>query len=297
VNGLASTPFNVAVGGTDFYYANVAALATYWNSTNDSKNGSLKTPIPEQAWNDSQYGLNLLMTVGGTIAGGGGGPSTCGNPTLDSTDTTVTACAPTAKPSWQVATGVPADSARDLPDISLFAADGVNGSFYAVCAADGDCQSTTSPQITGVGGTSATAQTFAGIMAIVNQAYGPQGEANYELYPLAAKMPSAFRDVTLGTNQMPCQAGSANCTNGELTGYATGPGYDLATGLGSIDANVLVTNWNSRSNGTATTTALTTSSASFAHGTAVTLKTNVTGSGGTPTGNVAVMTDSPLISS
>ena len=297
VNGIASTPFNVAVGGTDFHYANAAALATYWNSTNDSKNGSLKTPIPEQAWNDSQYGLNLLMIAGGSISGGGGGPSTCGNPTLDSTGTTVTACAPTPKPSWQVATGVPTDSARDLPDISLFASNGVNGSFYAVCAADGDCQSTTSPQISGFGGTSVASPAFAGIMAIVNQDYGPQGQADYELYPLAAKEPSAFHDVTLGTIQMPCQAGSANCTNGELNGYAAGPGYDLATGLGSIDANVLVTNWNSRSNGTATTTTLSTSSASFAHGTAVTLKTDVTGSGGTPTGDVAVMTDSPLISS
>ena len=147
---------------------------------------------------------------------------------------------------------MPADNARDLPDVSLFAANGFNGSYYAVCAADGDCQSTTSPQISGFGGTSVASPAFAGIMAIVNQAYGPQGQADYELYPLAAKEPSAFHDVTLGTNQMPCQAGSANCTNGELTGYAATPGYDLATGLGSIDANVLVTNWNSRSNGTAT---------------------------------------------
>jgi hypothetical protein len=90
-------------------------------------------------------------------------------------------------------------------------------------------------------------------------------------------------------------AATPNCTNGELTGYAAGPGYDLATGLGSIDANVLVTNWNSRSNGTATTTTFTPSATSFAHGTAVTLKTSVAGSGGTPTGDVAVMTDSPLI--
>ena len=296
VNGFASTPFNVAVGGTDFHYANEAALANYWNSTNNSNNGSLKTPIPEQAWNDSQYGLNLLVLTGGSISGGSGGPSTCGNPTLDSSNTTVTTCAPTPKPSWQVGAGVPTDSARDLPDVSLFAANGLNGSYYPVCAADGDCQSGTSPQISGFGGTSVASPAFAGIMAIVNQAYGPQGQADYELYPLAAKEPSAFRDVTLGTNQVPCQAGSPNCTNGELTGYSAGPGYDLATGLGSIDANVLVTNWNSRSNGTATTTSLSTSSASFAHGTAVTLKTSVTGSGGTPTGDVAVMTDSPLIS-
>jgi trimeric autotransporter adhesin len=202
VNGFASTPFNVAVGGTDFYYPNAAALPTYWNSTNDSNNGSLKSYIPEQVWNNSQFGLNLLVSSGPNIVGGGGGPSTCGNPTLDSTNTTVTACAPTPKPSWQVATGVPADSARDLPDLSLFAADGFNASYYAVCAADGDCQSTTSPQISAVGGTSAAAPSFAGIMAIVNQAYGPQGQADYELYPLAAKEPTAFHNVTLGTNQV-----------------------------------------------------------------------------------------------
>jgi hypothetical protein len=295
VSGFASTPFNVAVGGTDFHVANQAALSTYWNSTNDSRNGSLISPIPEQVWNDSQFGLNLLISLSGSIAGGGGGPSTCGNPTLDSNNN-VTACVPTAKPSWQAGTGVPADNARDIPDVSLFAANGLNGSFYAVCAADGDCQAGSSPQISGFGGTSVASPAFAGIMAIVNQAYGPQGQADYELYPLAAKTPSAFHDVTLGTNQMPCQSGTPNCTNGELTGYAATPGYDLATGLGSIDANVLVTNWNSRSNGTATTTTLTPSSTSFAHGTAITLKAGVTGSGGTPTGNVAVMTDSPMTS-
>ena len=294
VNGFASTAFNVAVGGTDFYYPNAAALATYWNSTNDSKNGSLISYIPEQVWNDSQFGLNLLINPAGSISGGSGGPSTCGNPTLDSSGT-VTACAPTPKPSWQVGTGVPADSARDLPDLSLFAANGINGSYYAVCAADGDCQGGSNPQISGFGGTSVSSPAFAGIMAIVNQAYGPQGQADYELYPLAAKMPTAFHDIQAGTNQMPCVAGSPNCTNGELTGYAAGPGYDLATGLGSIDANVLVTNWNSRSNGTATTTSFTPASTSFAHGTAVTLKASVTGSGGTPSGDVAVMTDSPLI--
>jgi hypothetical protein len=296
VSGFASTPFNVAVGGTDFHYANAAALTTYWNSTNDSKNGSLKSYIPEQVWNDSQYGLNLLVYPSGSISGGSGGPSTCGNPTLDSTGTTVTACAPTPKPSWQAGTGVPADNARDIPDVSLFAANGLNGSYYAVCAADGDCQGTASPQISGFGGTSVSSPAFAGIMAIVNQAYGPQGQADYELYPLAGKMPGAFHDIQAGTNQMPCVAGSPNCTNGELTGYTATPGYDLATGLGSIDANVLVTNWNSRSKGTATTTSLTPSSTSFTHGTAVTLKTSVAGSGGTPTGDVAVMTDSPLVS-
>ena len=294
VNGFASTPYNVAVGGTDFYYADASALTTYWNSTNDSQNGSLKSYIPEQVWNDSQYGLNLLVIPGGSISGGSGGPSTCGNPTLNAAQTAVASCAPTPKPSWQAGTGVPADGARDIPDVSLFAANGLNASYYAVCAADGDCQTTTSPQISGFGGTSVASPAFAGIMAIVNQKYGPQGQAAYELYPLAGKSGSPFHDITMGTNQEPCTAGTPDCTTGELTGYAAGPGYDLATGLGSVDANALVTNWNSRSNGTATTTTLTPSSTSFVHGTAVTLKVGVTGSGGTPTGDVALLTDSPL---
>ena len=296
VSGFASTPFNVAVGGTDFHYANAGAISTYWSGTNDGKNGSIQTYIPEQVWNNSQYGLNLLVNPAGSISGGSGGPSTCGNPTLSSTTNAVTACAPTPKPSWQVGAGVPNDSARDLPDISLFAANGVNGSYYAVCAADGDCQGTTNPQISGFGGTSVSAPAFAGIMAIVNQAYGPQGQADYELYPLAAKQPAAFHDITLGTSQMPCVSGSPNCANGELSGYPATAGYDLATGLGSIDANLLVTNWNSRSKGTASTTTFTPSTTSFAHGTSVTLKTSVSGNGGTPTGDVALMTDSPLVS-
>ena len=205
VNGFASTPFNVAVGGTDFYYTNAAALTTYWNSTNDSKNGSLKGYIPEQAWNDSQYGLNLLMYTNGSIVGGGGGPSTCGNPTLNSTQTAVTTCAPIPKPSWQVATGVPSDGARDLPDVSLFASNGINGSYYAVCAADGDCQSATNPQISGVGGTSASAPAFAGIMALINQKSGDrQGQANYVLYPLAGE-----QYVSYGSSTQPSLANCA----------------------------------------------------------------------------------------
>src|SRR5262249_30876098 len=56
VSGFASTPWNVAVGGTDFYYSDYAtggaSAATLWNQTNDSNLGSLKAPLPEQVWND-----------------------------------------------------------------------------------------------------------------------------------------------------------------------------------------------------------------------------------------------------
>src|SRR6185312_1217784 len=150
VSGFASTPYNVAVGGTDFYYSSwdqgasaiSAQLASYWNTTdsNGSATASIKSVIPEQPWNDSQYGLNILTTQGTTtVGGGGGGPSTCGNPTLDSNGNVVT-CAGYSKPAWQTGTGVPNDNVRDIPDVSLFAADGINQSLLPICAADGDCQ-------------------------------------------------------------------------------------------------------------------------------------------------------------
>ena len=113
-----------------------------------------------------------------------------------------------AKPSWQTGTGVPADSVRDIPDVSLFAADGPDYSYYAMCYQDGDCQPNSSGpvQIFGVGGTSASAPSFAGIMALVDQKYGRQGQADFVLYPLKAQFPAAFHDVTNGTNSVPCES-------------------------------------------------------------------------------------------
>ena len=218
---------------------------------------------------------------------------------------------------------MPTDSVRDMPDVSLFAANGSNYSFYPICAADGDCQPVFERQprcrSTGVGGTSASAPSFAGIMALVNQKYGRQGQADNVLYPLNAQFPAAFHDVANGTNSVPCaysataSSNSPNCiavtspitvtdpnlgtaTEGQIgTGttpeYNAAAGYDLATGLGTIDANSLVTNWGNVKLATTTTT-LTPSSTSFTHGTAITISGAVTQSGGTPTGNVALMTDS-----
>ncbi len=141
---------------------------------------------------------------------------------------------------------------------------------------------------------------MAGIMALVNQKYGRQGQANFTLYPLAQQQPAAFHDITLGSNSVPCFQGTTDCVQNASGHYATtvysaGPGYDLASGLGSVDANVLVNNWNSITF-KPTTTSLQLSSTSITHGMPITVSTSVAASSGTgtPTGGVAILTDSPL---
>jgi trimeric autotransporter adhesin len=340
VNGLASTPYNVAVGGTDFYYANGSSdFGTYWNLTpsNSTPVVSIKSHVPEQPWNNSQYGLNVYNyyaeNQATTIAAGSGGASTLG---VDNSSGTPTS--PYPKPSWQTGvTGIPADNARDLPDLALFAANGANNTYYPICAADADCIPVSSGfvQISGVGGTSASTPAFAGIMALINQKYGAQGQANYVLYPLAKQYPTSFNDVTVGNIAVPCATVTVYTTNsnGNVTGtyppkqcksvsspisvvdstyisgtstgatpegelsvdgtnpaYAATTGYDLATGLGTVDASNLIANWGKITLAPSTTT-LTPSATTFAHGTSITVSGGVTGTT-TPTGDVSLITTS-----
>jgi hypothetical protein len=166
---------------------------------------------------------------------------------------------------------VPNDGKRDIPDISLLAGNGLNGSFYVVCQSDqtpSNSCNLNSPftNFIGVGGTSASSPAFAGIMALINQKTGSaQGNANPELYSLAASESQSacnssqgpassciFNDVTSGTNAVPCTSGSLNCkvsipadSIGVLSGFDAAAGYDRATGLGSINAANLVNNWSS----------------------------------------------------
>ncbi len=249
VNGVSSTPYNLAVGGTDFNQ--LADPEAYWNSSNASgTNASVISYIPETTWNDSctnaQWGTyfvgfsndpetncNNLSSPSFTEliapAGGGGGASTCttydGNNPADCTGGY-------SKPSWQAGTGVPADGKRDVPDLSLFAGDGFSGSFYAVCEADlASGQACSLDNFVGFGGTSVSTQVFAGIVALISQkAQVSQGNLNTVLYPLAAQQSASscntsspgsscvFYDVTIGTNAQPCEystspPGSCNRTN------------------------------------------------------------------------------------
>ena len=141
------------------------------------------------------------------------------------------------KPSWQTGPGVPADGYRDVPDVSLSAAihDGYlvfyNGSLGVV------------------GGTSASAPSLASLFTIVNQKWSStQGNVNPVLYPLAIKQSqggaAVFHDVASGNNTVP-----------GVTGFSAAAGFDLGSGLGSVDALQLVYHWNDVSlNGTLTLT-------------------------------------------
>ena len=313
VSGFASTPWNVAVGGTDFSYNSYAGspasqnaeLATYWNLTPAKlPSVSLLKPIPEQPWN-RPFGLNLSSNgvynpPPPTIIAGGGGASNCatGSAAPDGSFASCTSGYP--KPTWQSGKGVPADGARHLPDVSLFAAAGENNSAYPICVFSQDCVVVNGgTRLILAGGTSASSPAMAGIMALVNQKFGPQGQANFALYPLAAQHPAVFHDVTAGSNNVPCQQNSPSCTLSTLTDNTQGfftfgqfysaTGYDQATGLGSVDASLLVQNWNAGTF-TSTNTTLSLSQTTFTHGTPIGVTVSVTGSGGTPTGDIALVT-------
>ena len=299
-------------------------MGTYWNTTaSQFPQASIKGVIPEQPFNSSQYGLDandFFADFGTTtIFAGSGGASACATGTPAVPLQVGGTCAGYQKPPWQTGAGVPNDGVRDLPDVSLFAAGDSNFSFYPICAVDGDCQTPTGNnlvQISGVSGTSASVQAFAGIMALVNQKYGRQGQANFVLYPLKAQFPAAFHDVTNGTNSVPCEFApnlTPNCisvtspimvtdpilgqvTEGQIgsgsTGdYAAAAGYNLATGLGTIDANVLVTDWgNIKFAGTTVNLTSPTAGTNVSHGTSVNFAGTVSGDA-TPTGSVAIETD------
>jgi subtilase family serine protease len=295
VNALASTPYTVAVGGTDFDVL-LNNFSTYASTTNSSNYTSALGYIPETTWNNSTVGnanarnnqANVDYSGNTNIAAGGGGASSAG---LYDAQGNVTGGY--AKPLWQqqyeASAGIAADTVRDIPDVSLLAGNGMFGALWATCG-DTDC-SGSNPTITGVGGTSASAPAFAGVLALINQEIGAGerlGQPNWVLYQMAKTHPEIFHPIT-GNNAVACTAGTPDCAaNGFLNGYnATGP-YNLATGLGSVDISGLVNGWASAGR-TQTTTSLTLSSTTFQHGQPIAIGIDVNPSAAT--GKVAITND------
>lgn len=249
VNGLCTSPYSTCVGGTQF--ADTTNPALYWSAGNGVGLSSALSYIPEVVWNES-----------GT-SGGSGLWSTGGGASIFFT-----------KPVWQSLSGVPALNRRYVPDVSLTAAvhDG-----YLVYSSDNPTQTQT---LYVFGGTSASAPSFAGIMAMIVQKTGyRQGSANARLYALATRQanngaPGYFHHITAGDNSVPGRAG--------FSASVTSPYYNRATGLGSIDVNVLVTHWTDVL--PVTTTTLAAAPNPGLSGQIVTLTASV--SGATPTGAV-----------
>jgi len=285
VNALASTPYTVAVGGTEF--SSTTNTATYWKTTNDSKTlASALSYLPETVWNDS-CAVKCGVNSGPIVEASGGGVSVL-----------------FSKPSWQSGVaGIPNDGARDLPDLALTASADTDP--YLLCYW-GSCEGgpITDSSFMPIGGTSASAPSFAGVMALVNQKMkSRQGAVNYILYQLAASqqysecngsntktLPAStciFNDTTVGNSAIPGEPKYGE--TGAL--YQAGVGYDLTTGLGSLNVTNLVNNWDSVSF-QATSTSLALSPTTLNHGAPASVQSSVApqSGSGTPTGEVSLVT-------
>ncbi|HEY1615165.1 MAG TPA: S53 family peptidase [Rhizomicrobium sp.] len=291
VSGLTTTPYNVSVGGTDFGDTYAGTNTTYWSGSNSSVYGSALSYVPEIPWNDScasqliasfngattTYGSDgFCNTTAGerdlTTAAGSGGPSGCATGKPAVAGVVGGSCKGWPKPSWQKGfVGIQNDKVRDVPDVSLFAANGVWDHFYLYCS-----RCSTNPALwSGAGGTSFASPIFAGIQALIDQkAGGTQGNPDPVLYSLAAteygsagsKSCNAvkgnkvgksciFYDVTEGDMDVNC-TGTADCylpsgTNGVLSttdkkykpAFGTATGWDFATGIGTVNVTNLVNAW------------------------------------------------------
>ncbi len=158
---------------------------------------------------------------------------------------------------------------------------------------------------------------MAGVMALINQKAGaPQGNPNSELYTLAGKQTYSncksengttsngllFNDVVTGTITMACQgpqidppSGALNCTVlhsgdtwGLLSGYDAGVGFDLATGLGTLNVANVVNGWTSATGSETAIVTVTPTPGSIVANQTMSVKVTVSGAVGTPTGTVFV---------
>jgi subtilase family serine protease len=313
-----ASSFAVDVGGTDFmaqFNADTGGLpiSAYWSAHNNPKTlASALSYIPEIPWNDGCTSRLIytdpMIATGFTQSfgsdgfcnsangqknflndiAGSGGPSTCFTGTPSIPGVVSGTCQGNPKPSYQYfVPGMPDDGLRDQPDISLFAGNGVWGSFYVECLSDKSqggtaCTPSNDAIFLGGGGTSFASPAMAGILALIEQRHGRQGDANYVLYALAVqqmlspeagacnasrfdgRLPASscvFNDVTHGDMDIPCGEnsdghlydchGASASLIGELStsdtrnkpAYPATEGYDLATGLGSVNATNLFNAW------------------------------------------------------
>jgi len=224
-NALCSSSYATCVGGTEF--ADSADPAAWWSASNGVGGLSALGYIPEGAWNEP-LADTTQPTVTQVAASGGG----------------VSQFIPT--PAWQKGSGVPsARAGRYTPDIAFTAA-GHDGYLGCLAAGGAPCGG---GYLEIFSGTSAAAPDMAGIVALLDQKLGaPQGNLNPSLYAMAATTPSAFHDVTVASSKLAfCKVTTPSLCNNSAAGvnglhrgqagYLIGPGYDQATGWGSLDVS------------------------------------------------------------
>jgi subtilase family serine protease len=157
---------------------------------------------PDQVWNDP----------GGFPAASGGGKSVV-----------------FGRPAYQQADAAIVGAHRGVPDISMSASCSHPVDIYQ--SFDGAGWQT-------ICGTSEATPLFAGLMALADQVAGhPLGPINSVLYRMAATSKSGIVDITRGSNTVTFQQNGRTYT---VRGWNAARGYDLSSGLGTVDAAVFV---------------------------------------------------------
>ena len=266
VNGLSDSQYVTSIGGTDFEDTYLNQTARYWHAHNGPTGQSAVSYIPETPWNNSCASSLIWKYTGFASASAACNATTNPPPQQDGVGGTGGQSIYATKPSWQLTTipGMPNDNARDQPDVSLFAANGIWGHFYLICMSDPNeggspCHYKNQNDLFGnaYGGTSVSAPAFAGITALLTQfeqqyggVTGGLGNVAPGLYQIANAQFSnptglkpcdsingknigtacAFNIITSGSNVQPCVAGSTNCSAvsgaaiGQLVQPMVGPG-------------------------------------------------------------------------
>ncbi len=262
VNGIASSPYDVAAGGTDFADAAQGSQSIFWNAGNSSTYASAKKYIPEVPWNNScasplvSYYLGFPTTYGSdgscsstefpkllNNSGGSGGPSSCATGAPASGGVSGGTCKGWPKPAWQSLIGNPADKVRDLPDVSLFASSGMvwgHGYIYCYSNPSGGAKCDGKPVgWSAAGGTSFVAPILAGIQALVNQKKdAKQGNPNTVYYALA-KTEYGAKGSTACNSSAASPSGpgvAADCIFYDVTGVFHAGSNGTLVNFGSNDA-------------------------------------------------------------
>ena len=317
VNALGSSAYNVAVGGSMFVDYNPAH---FWGAVSGIPYASALSYIPEAAWNQGRLSTTFLNStstapqVGTGIVGGGGGISMFTARPSWQTGSGIPSNADAI--NVYSGTGIGAGSPisglhRLVPDLSFIAASGHDGTLFCY---EGGCYENANGGLISagvVGGTSVAAPAMASVQALIDAANGGrQGNANINYYALAngqytasatacqaqigtAAAPSVvlpagncnFHDIVAGDNIAPTAA-----TGTAGLGFSSGPGFDEATGLGSVNIANIAANWSSvKFNATATTLALTPTTGTHGLNQIATIQVTPASGDGTPSGDVSII--------